>query len=142
MSFFDTYYSDIDKPLQIFVGCVIKNNTYSRFYTGISLCLNIYRLIHWLLMRTTNRSSSERDKYNLSQATTDGTCVFKIFRLALSPTCSCGFKDQTEEFILRNCSYYYYRQSEWPTENVLQTKLFADREKLETALILQTGLQV
>ena len=61
--------------------------------------------------------------------------MFRKMKLAPSPTCNCGLKDQTAEKILQRCPLLQTaRTSVWPTAVQLHTKLYGIREELEKTL--------
>ncbi|XP_041369759.1 uncharacterized protein LOC121383729 [Gigantopelta aegis] len=110
------------------------------------------------LIKAANRPRTEQDDYHhlsrLEQATLLrlrtghnrlNAHMFRKFKLAATPTCSCGLEDQTAEHILQACPIHQdLRQAEWPIETAIHTKLYGKRGELEKTahFILQTGLLV
>ena len=71
--------------------------------------------------------------------------MFKKIKLAPSPTCNCGLKDQTAEHLLQRCPLLQTARTDvWPTAVQLHTKLYGSKEELEktATFILQTALSV
>ncbi|XP_041357606.1 uncharacterized protein LOC121374568 [Gigantopelta aegis] len=110
------------------------------------------------LIKAANRPRTEQDDYHLLSRLEQVTLLrlrtghnrlnahmFRKFKLAATPTCSCGLEDQTAEHILQACPIHQdLRQAEWPIETAIHTKLYRKRGELEKTahFILQTGLLV
>ncbi|XP_041379145.1 uncharacterized protein LOC121391659 [Gigantopelta aegis] len=110
------------------------------------------------LIKAANRPRTEQDDYHLLSRLEQVTLLrlrtghnrlnahmFRKFKLAATPTCSCGLEDQTAEHILQACPIHQdLRQAEWPIETAIHTKLYGKRGELEKTahFILQTGLLV
>ena len=59
------------------------------------------------------------------------SCSRKL-KLAPSPTCLCGPKDQTTEYVLQRCPLHKAtREDVWPVSTPLMTKLYGCKQELE-----------
>lgn len=71
--------------------------------------------------------------------------MYNKFKIGNTDTCTCGQAPQTAEHILQSCHEYdTLRQTYWPSETTLKTKLYGPRHELQKTVrfVQETTLQI